>query len=226
MNAANGSVLTTANVTSGQNGASTCISWNTVLVKGADAAHSYVGTYWYDSDYHAEIRVYDENLNLKWLQTGLTTGKKHTLTYADGLLLTGCGDGWVDPIPRQPDGRHITAYNVANGSAAWTCDLSAYNFQVASRTCAVLQRLLLCPDATTRPRLVPPSSFVFRINASNRQAGRRFSTTGTRSTLVPPASSPTAIMFKGAIPGKTGLQCCSSPPGRTSTGWVRSAIRS
>ena len=193
VNAANGSVLTTANVTSGQNGASTCISWNTVLVKGTDAAHSYVGTYWYDSNYHAAIRVYDENLNLKWQQTGLATGKKHTLTYADGLLLTGSGDGWVT-YPGS-DWKHITAYNVADGTTAWTCDLSAYNFQCIENAPYYNGYFYAQTD---EDHDLYPSSFVFRINASTGKVDEVFDyghTVNACATCIIADGN----MFKGAI---------------------------
>ncbi len=70
-----------------------CISWNTVLV---DDDHGYfVATRWYGRpEWDSAIRVYDKDLNLVWERTGLPIGKKDTLTYVDGKLVTGSGNHW------------------------------------------------------------------------------------------------------------------------------------
>ncbi len=39
--------------------------------------------------------MYDRDLNLVWERTGLPNGKKDTLTYAEGKLVTGSGNGWA-----------------------------------------------------------------------------------------------------------------------------------
>ena len=76
----------------------------------------------------AAIRVYDENLNLL-AETGLPTGKKATLTYANGLLLTGSGNQWGATYDQNdPSWKKITAYSIATGNVAWTADLSAYTY--------------------------------------------------------------------------------------------------
>ncbi len=72
----------------------TCISWNTVLV--SDSHGDFVATRWYGKPvWDSAIRVYDRDLNLVWEKTGLPNGKKDTLTYAEGNLVTGCGNGWA-----------------------------------------------------------------------------------------------------------------------------------
>jgi hypothetical protein len=72
---------------------SVCISWNTVLV---DDGHEYfVATRWYGRpEWDSALRVYDKDLNLVWERTGLPIGKKDTLAYVDGKLVTGSGNHW------------------------------------------------------------------------------------------------------------------------------------
>jgi len=90
LRAADGEVLKSVDVPP----PSTCISWNTVLV---DDAHGYfVATRWYGKPaWDSAIRVYDKDLGLVWEKTGLPNGKKDTLTYAEGKLVTGSGNGWA-----------------------------------------------------------------------------------------------------------------------------------
>jgi hypothetical protein len=104
----------------------TCISWNTVLVD--DATGYAIVTRWYGQpEWDSAIRVYDADLKLKWEKTKLASGKKDILTYADGLVVTGCGNGWAKNYAGN-DWKKIIAYRVANGDVAWTCDLSAHDF--------------------------------------------------------------------------------------------------
>jgi len=72
----------------------TCVSWNTVLVN--DSYGYFVATRWYGKPaWDSAIRVYDKDLKLIWEKTGLPNGKKDTLTYAEGKLVTGSGNGWA-----------------------------------------------------------------------------------------------------------------------------------
>jgi len=69
-----------------------CISWNTVLID--DANGYYIATYWYGKpEWDSAIRVFDKDLNLVWERKSLPVGKKPTLTYADGKIVTGTGNG-------------------------------------------------------------------------------------------------------------------------------------
>jgi hypothetical protein len=130
----------------------TCVSWNTVLVD--DSYGTFVATRWYgESVWDSAIRVYDRDLNLVWERTGLASGKKDTLTYADGKLVCGSGNHWAKkpveskaPVPKPPhsggpsddpewiylyegtEWKHITAYSIADGEAVWKCDLSEIDY--------------------------------------------------------------------------------------------------
>lgn len=86
----------------------TCVSWNTVLVN--DSHGYFVATRWYGKPaWDSAIRVYDKDLKLVWEKIGLPNGKKDTLTYAEGKLVTGSGNGWAKrrvegnvPVPKPP----------------------------------------------------------------------------------------------------------------------------
>ena len=104
LRAADGEVLKSVDVPP----PNTCISWNTVLV---DDSHGYfVATRWYGKPtWDSAIRVYDKDLGQVWERTGLPNGKKDTLTYAEGKLVTGSGNGWAKkrvegkvPAPKPP----------------------------------------------------------------------------------------------------------------------------
>ena len=99
-----------------------CISWNTVLV---DDAHGYfVATRWYGKpEWDSAIRVYDKDLNLVWERTGLPVGKKDTLTYVDGRLVTGSGNHWSKKYEGDA-WKYLAAYSISDGSVVWKCDLS------------------------------------------------------------------------------------------------------
>ena len=61
-----------------------------------DSYGYFVATRWYGKPaWDSAIRVYDNDLNLVWEKTGLPNGKKDTLTYAQGKLVTGSGNGWA-----------------------------------------------------------------------------------------------------------------------------------
>jgi hypothetical protein len=122
INAADGKVLAKADVPA----PNTCISWNTVL---ADEGEGYaVVTRWYGiPEWDSAIRVYDADLKLKWERTGLASGKKDILTYAEGLVVTGCGNGWAKNYTGS-DWKKIIAYRIGSGEVAWTCDLSRHDF--------------------------------------------------------------------------------------------------
>jgi hypothetical protein len=159
IDATDGSVLKSVSVTN----PTTSNVWNTVLTK--DSHGSFVATHWYDVPGNRRrqgaIRVYDEDLNLKWQKTGLPTGRKHTLTYADGKLLTGCGDGW--DTYSGDSWKHIDAYNIADGTLAWKCDLSKYNFQCIQNV-PYFNGFFYAQTDDDHDKY--PSSFMFRINAS------------------------------------------------------------
>ncbi|NUQ65042.1 MAG: PQQ-binding-like beta-propeller repeat protein [Pirellulales bacterium] len=103
---------------------SSCVSWNTVLINDS---HGYlVATYWYGgNEWDGAIRVYDKDLALVWEKTGLPTGKKATLTYADGKLVTGSGNQWHARY-QGDQWKYIAAYKVHSGEVAWKCDLSKH----------------------------------------------------------------------------------------------------
>jgi len=104
-----------------------CISWNTVLV---DDPHGYfVATRWYGApEWDSAIRVYDKNLKMAWERKALPSGKKDTLTYADGKLVTGSGNGWSKKYTGDK-WKYIAAYSIATGKVIWKCDLSGYPYR-------------------------------------------------------------------------------------------------
>ena len=100
-----------------------CISWNTVLV---DEGHGYfVATRWYGKpEWDSALRVYDRDLSLVWEKTGLPIGKKDTLTYADGKLVTGSGNHWSKGGYTGAAWKYVAAYAIGSGEVLWKCDLS------------------------------------------------------------------------------------------------------
>ena len=122
VDASNGHVLASASVPA-PNG---CVSWNTVLVD--DERGTFVATRWHGKpEWDSAIRVYDTDLKLVWEQKGLPSGKKDTLCYAEGMLLTGCGNGWSQKYVGDK-WKRLTAYRIEDGSISWECDLSGYEF--------------------------------------------------------------------------------------------------
>lgn len=123
--AGDGAVVQTASVPAPHR----CISWNTVLID--DAHGPCVATYWIgptdSNEWGSGIRVYDTSLNLRWEKTGLPAGKKATLTYAEGRLVTGSGNGWRAQY-RGNSWKYIAAYAVADGKLLWKCDLSPFDY--------------------------------------------------------------------------------------------------
>lgn len=99
-----------------------CISWNTVLV--TDSHGYFVATRWYGRpEWDSAIRVFDKDLNLVWERTGLPIGKKDTLTYAEGRLVTGSGNHWSKKYEGDK-WKYVAAYSITDGSVLWKCDLS------------------------------------------------------------------------------------------------------
>ncbi len=122
--AADGQVLKSADVPP----PSRCISWNTVLV---DDSHGYfVATRWYGKPvWDSGIRVYDGDLNLVWERTGLPIGKKDTLTYVDGKLVTGSGNHWAKGQYQGDRWKYVAAYSISTGEVVWKCDLAEIPYQ-------------------------------------------------------------------------------------------------
>ncbi len=106
---------------------SVCISWNTVLVD--DPHGHFVATRWYGKpEWDSAIRVFDKDLNLVWERTGLPIGKKDTLTYAEGKLVTGSGNHWSKKYEGDK-WKYVAAYSIADGSVLWKCDLSGISYE-------------------------------------------------------------------------------------------------
>jgi len=140
---------------------SSCVSWNTLLVD--DANGYFVATYWYGAnEWDSAIRVFDEDLKLVWEKTGLPIGKKATLTYADGKLVSGSGNQWHAQY-KGDKWKYIAAYAIGSGEVVWKCDLSEYEY-----TC-----ILNVPYsnghfyAETQDGERTDTSKVFRINGSD-----------------------------------------------------------
>ena len=118
VHAADGTVLKSATVGT----PNVCISWNTVLLE--DEHGYFVATRWYGKpEWDSAIRVLDKDLNLVWERTGLPIGKKDTLTYVVGKLVTGSGNHWS----KKYEGgtwKYVAAYSISDGSILWKCDLS------------------------------------------------------------------------------------------------------
>lgn len=137
----------------------TCISWNTVLVD--DAHGKFVATRWYGRpEWDSAIRVYDHALNLVWEKTGLPNGKKDTLTYVDGKLICGSGNGWSKKYTGD-EWKYLAAYDIADGRIVWKCDLSDYEYSgILNVPC--LGGYLYAETGTSPPI----TSHCFRINAT------------------------------------------------------------
>lgn len=152
--AADGEVLAAVNVSS----PNTCISWNTALV---DDEHGYfVATRWYGRpEWDSAIRVYDQDLKLVWERAGLPSGKKDTLTYAEGKLVTGAGNGWSKNYTGDA-WKYIAAYRIGSGEVAWKCDLSEYHFTCIPNV-PYFQGFFYAETAGSPP----PTSKLFRIDA-------------------------------------------------------------
>jgi len=106
--------------------------------------------------------VFDKDLNLVWEKTGLPIGKKATLTYANGKLVSGSGNQWHAEYEGDT-WKYIAAYAIGSGETVWKCDLSKYAY-----TC-----ILNVPYyngwfyAETQDGERTESSKVFRINGSD-----------------------------------------------------------
>ena len=108
-------------------GPNVCISWNTVLVD--DENGYFVATRWYGRPtWDSALRIYDADLNLVWEKTRLPHGKKATLTYAQGKLVVGSGNGWKADYT-DDTWKYLAAYRVTDGNEAWRCDLKAFPYK-------------------------------------------------------------------------------------------------
>jgi len=136
----------------------TCISWNTVLV--SDTHGDFVATRWYGKpEWDSAIRVYDKDLKLVWERTKLPNGKKDTLTYADGKLVCGSGNGWSKNYTGN-QWKYIAAYSITDGKVLWKCDLSKFDYS------GILNVPYGDGHLYAESSCVPPqTSKCFRINA-------------------------------------------------------------
>lgn len=126
LRAATGELLKTATVEH----PSMCISWNTVLVN--DSQGYFVATQWYGKpEWDSAVRVYDKDLKLVWERTGLPVGKKDTLTYAEGRLVTGSGNHWSKKYEGDK-WKYVAAYSIREGSILWKCDLAKISYESLS----------------------------------------------------------------------------------------------
>jgi hypothetical protein len=104
------------------------ISGNTVLVN--DSYGYFVATRWFDvpePEWNSAIRVFDKDLKLVWEKTNLPSGKKDTLTYVDGKLITGSGNMARHKYTGH-DWKYIAAYAIGEGRVVWRCDLAEYTY--------------------------------------------------------------------------------------------------
>ncbi len=122
LQAADGSIVKSAKVDSPNK----CASWNTVLID--DSHGHYIATYWYGKpEWDSAIRVYDNELNQVWEKKSLPVGKKATLTYVDGKLVTGSGNSWNARYSGDK-WRYIAAYSIKTGDTVWKCDLASHSY--------------------------------------------------------------------------------------------------
>ncbi|MDP6354359.1 MAG: PQQ-binding-like beta-propeller repeat protein [Planctomycetota bacterium] len=137
-----------------------CISWNTVLVN--DAHGYFIATRWYGKpEWDSAIRVYDKDLNLRWEHTGLPNGKKDTLTYVDGKLICGSGNGWSKKYTGAK-WKYIAAYAIPDGKVVWKCDLSKHDY-TAIANLPYFNGYLYGENGGSPPQ----TTKCFRINATN-----------------------------------------------------------
>ena len=185
LDARDGRVLATAAVPA----PSACVSWATVLAE--DDARGYaVATRWYGKpEWDTAVRVYDQDLRLRWERTGLPGGKKDVLTYAEGKLVAGVGNGW---------GRYagdawkaVVAHRIGDGEVAWRCDLKEYDF-VAIPNAPYFHGHFYAESEGPRPHV----SRIFRIRASDG-ALREVLDTGEVVASCAPAIIAAGRLFSG-----------------------------
>ena len=92
----------------------------------------------------------------------MPSGKKDTLTYAEGKLVTGCGNMWYKERYKGDDWRHITAYAVDSGKIVWKCDLSDYDF-----LCSINQPYFNGHFYVETQDTKDKNSKLFRVNAAD-----------------------------------------------------------
>ncbi len=155
--AADGEVLKSVSV----DRPTTCVSWNTLLVN--DRHGYFVATYWYGAnEWDGAIRAFDKNLNPVWEKTGLPIGKKATLTYANGKLVSGSGNQWHAKY-KGDKWKYIAAYAIGSGRVVWKCDLSKHEY-----TCILnvpYYNGYFYAETQDGPRAA--TSKLFRINAAD-----------------------------------------------------------
>lgn len=102
-------------------------SGNTVLVN--DANGYYLLTYYSDwLPYGGKLFCYNADLTLRWSITGLNSSQKNSICYHNGIVYFGTGENYAQGqeiwyIGQLEDCR-VNAYNITDGSPAWTTILS------------------------------------------------------------------------------------------------------
>jgi hypothetical protein len=94
-----------------------------------DSYGYFVATRWYgEPEWDTAIRVFDKDLNLVWEKMKLPSGKRDTLTYAAGKLITGSGNFGSHKYTGH-DWKYVAAYGITDGRMVWKCNLAKYDYQ-------------------------------------------------------------------------------------------------
>ena len=102
---------------------------NTILVND-DHGYFVATANWNGDLTNGNIVVYDSLLNTVWKKDRFIE-RLSTICYHDGLLYSGQCAGWYPYLYNRvskSDYKHITAFNINDGSIAWDLDLSAWKW--------------------------------------------------------------------------------------------------